>query len=51
MLAKIWKKLFILIAITACLFNIMGKFVDKLGFIEELKSATHVISTEKVDNK
>ena len=51
MLAKIWKKVLLSILILACLFNIISKFVGKLGFIDELKNATDVTSEKKLENE
>lgn len=51
MLAKMWKKILLFILILACLFNIISKFVGKLGFIEELKYATDVTAEKKIDDK
>lgn len=43
MLAKIWKKVGMLILIAACIFNIMLKFVKRNSFNYELQaSATYV---------
>lgn len=39
MAAKLWKKIGLFILIVACLFNIMVKLVNKLPFIEELRSS------------
>ncbi|MCI8352161.1 MAG: hypothetical protein HFJ58_00795 [Clostridia bacterium] len=39
MAAKIWKKVGLFILIVACLFNIMIKLVNKLPFLEELRTS------------
>ncbi len=36
MLAKYWKKIGLLILIIACVFNIMGKLVNKLSLNKEM---------------
>ena len=36
MLAKYWKKIGMLILIIACIFNIMGKLVNKLSLNKEM---------------
>ena len=38
MLAKYWKKIALLIAIIACLFNITSKIVRKVSFEDEIIS-------------
>ncbi len=44
MLAKIWKKLCILILIIACLFNIVFKLVGRISFNKEaLMSAQYML--------
>lgn len=50
MLGKIWKKILLFALIIACLFNIISKFVGKLGFIDELKTATDVTAEKKLEN-
>lgn len=45
MIAKMWKKIGIIILIIACLFNIVTKLVKKVGFEDELEtSAKYVIN-------
>lgn len=39
MAAKIWKKVGLFILIVACLFNIIIKLVNKLPFLEELRTS------------
>lgn len=39
MLAKIWKKVCLLILIIACLFNIMWKLVGRVSFNKEVLSS------------
>ena len=38
MLAKIWKKVLLVICIIACLFNITSKIVNRVSLKEELRS-------------
>ena len=48
MIAKIWKKLGLIILIVACLFNIVTKLVTRTTFIDELKeSAKYILQQEK----
>lgn len=46
MLAKIWKKLCIVILIVACLFNIISKLVNKISFNNELISSMEYLYDE-----
>ena len=48
MLAKIWKKLALLILILACIFNIMNKLVHKLSLNKEMVySAEYMLQQEE----
>ena len=48
MVAKIWRKVGLFILIVACLFNIVIKLVNKLPFVEELRtSAQYRIESDK----
>lgn len=48
MLAKSWKKIGMLILIIACIFNIMGKLINKLSLNKEmLYSAEYMHEQEK----
>lgn len=48
MLKKYWKKIGMLILIVACVFNVMGKLVNKLSLNKEmLKSAQYIFSAEQ----
>lgn len=48
MLAKYWKKIGMLILIIACVFNIMGKLVNKLSLNKEmLYSAEYMYKQEQ----
>ena len=46
MLAKIWKKLCIVILIVVCLFNIISKLVNKISFNNELMSSMEYLYDE-----
>ena len=50
MLAKIWKKLGLLILIIACIFNIMSKLVHKLSIDKEMLYSAEYMQ-ENNDNK
>ncbi len=48
MLAKVWKKVCILILIIACLFNIVSKLVGRISFNKEIvNSARYMLEQEK----
>lgn len=47
MLAKIWKKLLLVIVLIACLFNIVNKFVSKKSLREELKASAKYMENLK----
>lgn len=48
MLAKYWKKIGMLILIIACIFNVMGKLVNKLSLNKEmLYSAQYMYEKEE----
>ena len=50
MLAKVWKKVCILILIVACLFNIVIKLVDRVSFNKEvLDSARYMAEQYKYE--
>lgn len=52
MLAKNWKKIGMLILIIACVFNIMGKLVNKLSLNKEmLYSATYMNEQENQEEQ
>ena len=52
MLAKYWKKIGLLILIIACVFNIMGKLVNKLSLNKEmLYSAQYMYEQEQEENQ
>ena len=45
MLAKIWKKLGLIILIIACLWNVVFKLVNKVSFNDAINSAKAKIQT------
>lgn len=52
MVAKIWKKVLLVIVVLACLFNIVNKFVFHPSINEELEaSAEYIDNQEKTQNK
>ena len=51
MAARIWKKVGLFILIVACLFNIMIKIVNKIPFIEELKTSAQYILQQNNEKK
>ena len=51
MLAKIWKKVCILILIIACLFNIVMKLVGKVSFNAEALSSAKYVHDEYLAEK
>ena len=52
MLAKNWKRIGMLILIIACVFNIMGKLVNKLSLNKEmLYSATYMNEQENQEEQ
>ena len=52
MLAKLWKKIGLLILIIACIFNVMNKFIQKLSLKDELESsATYVYQKNQEEDK
>ena len=52
MLAKNWKKIFILIAVVACLMNVFVKLTTAMPFIKQLSSVvTREVFTEEEINK
>ena len=40
-MAKIWKKLLLVILIVACLFNVVSKIVKRYSLKEEMQSSIH----------
>ena len=46
MLAKVWKKVCILILIIACLFNIVIKLVDRVSFNKEILNSARYMAEQ-----
>lgn len=51
MLAKYWKKIGLLILITACVFNVMSKLVHKLSLNTEMISSAIYVQQHEEENK
>lgn len=52
MLAKYWKKIGLLILIIACVFNVMGKLVNKVSLNKEMiSSAIYVMQHPENEEK
>lgn len=51
MLAKIWKKICILVLIIACLFNIVSKLVGKISFNAEILSSARYMYEEYINEQ
>lgn len=52
MLAKYWKRIGFIILIVACVFNVMGKLVNKLSLNKEMiYSATFMQEEQKNNNE
>lgn len=51
MLAKIWKKLLMLILIIACVFNVITKLVNNLSLDDKLLSSARYIQEERDTEK
>ena len=50
-MAKIWKKLLLVILIIACLFNVVSKIVKRYSLKEELESAAKYMEEQKVNEE
>lgn len=51
MLAKVWKKVLLIILLVACLFNIVSKLVVKLPFLKEMElSAIYTLKNQPKNN-
>ncbi len=48
MLAKYWKKIGLLILIIACIFNIMGKLINKVSLNKEMISSAMYCKSKKM---
>lgn len=51
MLAKLWKKIGMLILIIACVFNIMNKLVNKLSINKEMLYSAEYMSENSEENQ
>ena len=51
MAARIWKKLGLIVLIVACLFNITFKLVNKLPFLEELRTSAQYMLQQNDEKK
>lgn len=51
MLAKYWKKIGMLILIFACVFNIMGKLVNKLSLNKEMVYSAQYMLEQEIQEK
>ena len=53
MIAKNWKKIRMLILIIACVFNVMGKLINKLSLNKEMLSSAQYVyeQNQKNENK
>lgn len=51
MLSKYWKKIGMLILIIACVFNIMGKLINKLSLNKEMLYSAEYVYEEENQNK
>ena len=51
MFAKYWKKIGMLILIVACVFNIMGKLVNKLSLNKEMLYSAEYMYDEEQKNE
>ena len=50
-MAKIWKKILLVILIVACLFDITTKIVKRYSLKEELESSAKYLEQRKEENK
>ena len=50
-MAKIWKKLLLVILIIACLFNVVSKIVKRYSLKEELESAAQYMEEQEVNEE
>lgn len=51
MLAKYWKKIGMLILIIACVFNIMGKLVNKVSLNKEMLYSAQYMQDQEQKNE
>ena len=50
MIAKIWKKVLLIILIIACLFNIVNKLVHKSSLKQELEGSAQYVQEQQLKN-
>ncbi len=50
MIAKIWKKVLLLVLIIACLFNVINKLVHKASMKEEVSASAQYVQ-QKLDEQ
>ena len=50
MIAKNWKKIGMLILIIACVFNVMGKLINKLSLNKEMLSSAQYVYEQNQKN-
>lgn len=51
MIAKYWKKIGMLILIIACVFNVMGKLVNKLSLNKEMLYSAQYMLEQQLQQK
>ena len=51
MLSKYWKRIGMIILIFACVFNVMGKLVNKLSLNKEMLSSAQYMQQEEKEQK
>ena len=51
MVAKIWKKILLLLLIIACLFNVVIKLVKKKSLDDELKASVQYMEMQEQKNQ
>lgn len=50
MLAKMWKKVLLIVVILACLFNVVTKIVKKTSLEQELRSSAQYMQEQQKEN-
>ena len=51
MVAKLWKKVLLVIVIIACLYNVVAKLATKISFKEQMEAITDYAKTLDITNK
>ena len=51
MVAKLWKKIGLLILIIACLFNIINKIVKRVPYRDQLQSSAQYVYEQEKQNQ